>query len=158
MDAAAFLHAHRADDQAGDGLLLPNWSVEDWRALLSHAQTVEVDSGDALMRLGKQEGALYFVVEGALEVSPSTGRGYTLGPVFRELPGSMFGEVSFFDGLPRSAPVWAIKPTKLLRLSFSGFPASTAQHMTLASELLFAMGRVLAMRLRRGEARNRRRS
>ena len=158
MDAAAFLHAHRADDQAGDGLLLPNWSVEDWWALLSHAQSVEVDSGDALMRLGEQERALYFVIEGALEVSPSTGRGDTLGPVFRELPGSMFGEVSFFDGLPRSASVWAIKSTTLLRLSYSAFQAFTAQHMKLASDLLFAMGRVLAMRLRRGEARNRRRS
>lgn len=156
MDAAAFLHAHRADDHAGDGLFLPNWSVEDWRSLLAHAQTVKVDSGDALVRFGEQERALYFVIDGALEVSPSTGRGDTLGPVFRELPGSMFGEVSLFDGLPRSASVWAIKPTTLLRLTYGGLQAFTAEHMALANELLFAMGRVLAMRLRRGEARNRR--
>lgn len=156
MDAAAFLHAHCAGNEAGDALYLPNWSVEDWQALLDHAQTVKVDGGDALMRLGEQERALYFVIEGALEVSPSTGRGDTLGPVFRELPGSMFGEVSLFDGMPRSASVWAIEPTTLLRVTYDGLQAFAAEHMALANELLFAMGRVLAMRLRRGEARNRR--
>lgn len=156
MDAAAFFHEHCADNRAGDSLYLPRWSVEDWQALFSYAQAVKVDSGQALMRLGEQERALYFVVEGALEVSPSTGRGDTLGTLIRELPGSVFGEVSLFDGMPRTASVWAIKPTTLLRLSYDGLQAFTAEHLALANELVFGLGRVLAMRLRQGEARNRR--
>ena len=110
-------------------------------------------SGDTLIRLGEQERALYFVVDGALEVSQSTGRSDTLGALFRELPGSVFGEVALFDGLPRSASVWAIKPTSLLRLSYDDLVAFTAQHMALANELLFALGRVLAMRVRLTKAR-----
>ena len=156
MDAAAFFHKHCADNQSGDALYLPRWSVEDWQALFGHAQAVTVESGDALVRLGEQERALYFVVDGALEASPTPGWGDTVGPLFSELPGSVFGEVSLFDGMPRSASVWAIRPTTLLRLNYDGFQAFTAKHMALANDLLFAMGRVLAMRLRRGEARNRR--
>ena len=126
---------------------------EDWRALLSHTEAVQVASGDALVRLGEEERALYFVVDGALEVSQSTGRTDTLGPLFRELPGSVFGEVSLFDGLPRSASVWAIKPTSLLRLSYDELQAVTSQHVTLANDLLFALGQVLAMRVRLAKAR-----
>jgi CRP/FNR family transcriptional regulator, cyclic AMP receptor protein len=153
MDAATFFHDHCSDTGAGDTLHLPRWTVEDWRALLSHTEVVQVASGDALVRLGEQERALYFVVDGALEVSQSSGRSDTFGTLFRELPGSVFGEVSLFDGLPRSASVWAIKPTSLLRLSHEKFVAFTAEHMSLANDLLFALGRVLALRVRLAKAR-----
>ena len=75
--------------------------------------------------------------------------------MFRELPGSVFGEVALFDGLPRSASVWAIKPTSLPRLRHDDLVAFTAQHMALANDLLFALGRVLAMRVRSNKARGR---
>ena len=112
-----------------------------------------VTSGDGLIRLGKQERALHFVVDGALEVSQSTGRSDTLGSMFRKLPDSVFGKVALFDGLPRSASVWAIKPTSLLRLSYDDLRAFTAEHVTLANELLFALGRVMALRVRVAKAR-----
>ena len=153
MDAATFFHDHCADTGAGDTLQLPRWTVENWRALFSHTEAVQVASGDALVRLGEQERALYFVVDGAMEVSQSSGRSDTFGTLFRELPGSVFGEVSLFDGLPRSASVWAIKPTSLLRLSYDEFVAFTAEHTSLANDLLFALGRVLAMRVRLAKTR-----
>lgn len=156
MDAATLLHAHCATSRGGDALHLPDWTLGDWQALLVHAEIVRVDRGDALVRLGEQERAVYFVIDGALEVAPSTGRGDTLGPVLRELPGSMFGEVSLFDGLPRSASVWAIQPTTLLRITHDGVQAFSRQQPVLANALLWAMGRVLAGRLRQGEARQRR--
>jgi len=156
MEAATFFQQHCTDDRASDSLHLKNWSVDDWRALFSHAQTISVPTGTALVRTGEQERALYFVLDGALEVSPSTGRGDTLGPLFRERPGSVFGEISLFDGLPRTASVWAIQPSTLLRLTYDGLQAFTTQHAALANDLVFALGRVLATRMRRGEARNRR--
>ena len=112
-----------------------------------------VTSGDGLIRLGKQERALHFVVDGALEVSQSTGRSDTLGSMFRKLPGSVFGKVALFDGLPRSASVWAIKPTSLLRLNYDELRAFKAEHVTLANELLFGLGRVMALRVRVAKAR-----
>ena len=153
MDAATLFHDHCADTGASDTLHLPRWTVEDWRALFSHTQAVQVASGDTLIRLGEQERAVYFVVDGALEVSQSTGRSDTLGSMFREVSGSVFGEVSLFDGLPRSASVWAIKPTLLLRLRYNELQAFTAQHVALANDLLFKLGRVLAMRVRLVKAR-----
>jgi len=93
------------------------------------------------------------MVSGALEVTQSSGRNDTFGTRFRGLPGSVFGEVSLFDGQPRSASVWAVKPMSLLRLRCDEFVAFTAEHMSLANDLLFALGRVLALRMRLAKAR-----
>lgn len=62
-------------------------------------------------------------------------------------------EVSLFDDLPRYASVWAIKPTSLLRLPYDEFVAFKAERMPLANDLLFALGRVLALRVRLAKAR-----
>ena len=52
--------------------------------------------------------------------------------------------------------VWAVKPTSLLRLRHDGLVAFTAQHMAVANDLLFASGRVLAMRVRLATVRSER--
>lgn len=59
----------------------------------------------------------------------------------------MIGEVSFFDGRGRSATVWAIQRTRLLRVSFEGFQAFAEERRVRARELLFALGSVIAWRL-----------
>ena len=110
-------------------------------------------SGEVLIKSGESDRALYFVASGALEVTARTDRADALGMMIRELPGAVLGEISFFDGRPRTAAVWATKPTQLLRLDLEGWRAFAAMYPTLGHELLFALGRVLAWRMRRGEER-----
>ena len=92
-------------------------------------------------------------VQRALEARSSTRGSETLGVLYREHPGSVFGEVAFFDGGPRSASVWAVKDSRLLRLDHGALQAFGMERSERASEFLFALGRVLAFRLRRGEQR-----
>jgi CRP/FNR family transcriptional regulator, cyclic AMP receptor protein len=101
-----------------------------------------------LIKRGEIERALYFVAEGELEVVVLYGDGESTGPLYRVKPGSIVGEQSFFDGMPRSARVWAVRPSRLRRLKFEGFQAYATQHPERARELLFALGRVLSIRLR----------
>lgn len=155
MDPASLFHIHSQRESGSDALRLQTWPVDTWRALFAHASPLHVASGDVLIRRGDQDRALYFVVVGELEVRARTNRSDTLGQLFRESPGSVLGEISLFDGKPRTATVWAIKPTELLRLDLSGLQAFTAAHPVRANELLFALGQVLALRLRRGEDPNR---
>ena len=156
MDAAALLQSHCAVDRAGDSLYLPGWSLDDWRELLRQAQPVALNSGDVLIRSGDNERALYFVTSGLLEVTDGASRSESLGRLFRESPGSVIGEISLFDGLPRTATVWATVPTQLLRLDLEGLRSFATEHPARGHELLFALGRVLALRLRRGEQRQKR--
>ena len=153
MDAALAFRQHCAEDRADDSLHLPDWTVDDWRRLLAHASPVSVPTGEVVIRHGESDRAVYFVVTGALELTASASRSDTLGQLYREQAGSVIGEVALFDGLPRTATVWAIEPTELLRLDVAGLRAFAAEQPARANDLLFALGRVLAFHLRREQRR-----
>ena len=151
-DAARFFQQHCATEHGGDALFLPGWTLDDWSALLVHARAQTLGRGDALIKDGESGRGLYLVAAGALEVTSAGGRGGgALGALYREGPGSVIGEISFFDGKPRTATVWATEPATLLRLDPDGLRAFSREHPGPGHDLLFALGRVLAFRMRRGE-------
>jgi len=153
MDPAIVFQQQCTQDRDDDTLYLPTWTVDVWLRLFAHARPVSVATGDVVIRHGEHDRALYFVTRGALEVASSASRHDTLGTLSREHPGSVIGEISLFDGLPRTASVWAVKPTELLRLDRQALDEFAREEPAHALELLFGLGRVLALRLRRGEAR-----
>ena len=63
-------------------------------------------------------------------------------------PGSIVGEQSFFDSAPRSANVWAVNDCVLLRIDLSDFERFAEKNSRLGYEIVFALGRILAQRLR----------
>jgi CRP-like cAMP-binding protein len=65
----------------------------------------------------------------------------------------VLGEQSFFDGERRSAGAWAVGPCDLATLTPEQFDAFASTHPRLPRELLLALGRVLAVRLRRTTSR-----
>jgi CRP/FNR family cyclic AMP-dependent transcriptional regulator len=152
--AAADFHRRCSEDHGGDHQLhLPDWTLDDWRALFANAAAVALANGEAVIRQGDADRALYFVLSGTLEVSPAAARGGALGGVARQHAGSIVGEIAFFDGRGRSAAVWATEVTQLLRLALDGFRSFAEERPRRAQEFLFALGALIASRLRRSEAR-----
>jgi CRP/FNR family cyclic AMP-dependent transcriptional regulator len=99
--------------------------------------------------------SLYLLLEGTLEiVTPQTrfGRQRRAG---RLEVGSVVGELSFFDGGPRSAAVRAVTPVALAELTAADFEVLRKRHPDLACRLLADLGRILAGRLRRAETYSR---
>jgi len=141
---------HCADDHGADALYLPGWSAQDWAALLAQAQVVTLARNEVLIKRGQTERSLFLVASGALEVHAGGG-GSAMGSLFREGPGAVVGEIAFFDGGARSATVWAIEPTQLLAVERKDIETFAAQHAARGLEFLFALGRVLAFRIRRSE-------
>jgi CRP-like cAMP-binding protein len=70
--------------------------------------------------------------------------------------GSVVGELSFFDGRPRSAKVSALADSELYRLDYADFLQYADAHPRRACDLLMAIGRVVASRLRRTQAQSNR--
>jgi CRP-like cAMP-binding protein len=138
---------------AGEGLAPRGWSAEDWRALFRFTELRSIGATDALIRRGDPDRTLYFVLRGNLEVVIHSGDGISLGSLTRVGAGSVLGEQSFFDGAPRSASVWAVAPSEVAAMSPEHYADFAAAHPELARELLFALGRVLAVRLRRTTAK-----
>lgn len=139
---------------ASDEALAPQgWRAEDWRDLFRCTDFRRLRPADVLIRRGNPDCTLYFVLDGDLEVVIQSGDGMSMGPLTRVKSGSVLGEQSFFDGKPRSASVWAVVQSEVAAMTREQFEAFSAARPELARELLFALGRILAIRLRRTTAR-----
>ena len=148
---AAFLRPARGD-KSGELLVIPGWRQADWEALFSYAQRVHVGRGHVLIRKQASERALFFLASGLLEVTAVLGS-HSLGTLAQVHPGSVVGELAFLDGMPRSAKVWAVTDSDLYRLDFVDYQRFAADHPRQTCDLLFAIGRVVALRLRHSRTR-----
>lgn len=146
---SAVANFQAGSSSTGEGLMPRGWNDEDWKTLFRFARTRMVSAGEALIRRGERDRTLYFVLRGRLEVVVNPNDGQSMGPLTRVGAGSVLGEQSFFDGMPRSASAWAVDDCVVAAMSPEQFVALEESHPALARELLFALGCVLATRLRR---------
>ena len=128
--------------------MLRNWSDENWKQLFQFTTTRVVRAGDALIRRGEPDRTLYFVLQGDLEVIGHSGDGLSMGRLALVGAGSVLGELAFFDGGPRSAGAWAVSDCNVAAMVPDQYAAFEQNSPALARDLLFALGRVLASRLR----------
>ena len=141
---------------ASDDLVLREWREADWNRLFDHTQIRCYRASEVIIQRSAADRALYLVAAGSLEVGISQVDGVSISPLARIHAGSVVGEQSFFDGLPRSANVWGVSDGELLRLDLEDFQRFGTAEPGLARDLLFALARVLSSRLRNTTARVRR--
>jgi CRP/FNR family transcriptional regulator, cyclic AMP receptor protein len=151
--AIACLRAGGSSATATEAPQLPNWRDEDWKQLFEFTSIRSVVAGDSLIRHGEPNKTLYFVLHGQLEVIIHSGDGLSMGRVALVGAGSVLGELAFFDGGPRSAGAWAVNDCEVAAMTPDQFIAFEQRSPSLARELLFALGRILAIRLRRTNAK-----
>lgn len=138
---------------AAEALVLPNWRDEDWTQLFQFTAIRRVRAGDALIRYGEPDRTLYFVLHGEMEVIAQSGDGISMGRLALVRAGSVLGELAFFDGGPRSASAWAVVDCEVGAMTPEQYAAFEESNPTLARDFLFALGRILATRLRQTNAR-----
>lgn len=148
-----FLHHAPKGGEPGDMLVVPGWGQEEWSTLLSCTQPMELEAGEVLIQPRGEDRALYFVASGLLEVATIDVAGGGISALATIAPGSVVGELAFFDGAPRSAKVWAASPTRLLRFTLHDYERYAGQHPSAAAVFLFAMARLLSYRVRHTTAR-----
>ncbi len=130
-----------------DAAFLAGLSEHDLAVLSSYSEVRRLRSGETLIEAGDSDPSLYIVTAGALEVRQPRRRG---DEVVSRLPtGSVVGELTFFDGRPRSARVVASEPSEVIRLGRSAFESLAAMHPSLGRHILMDLGRVLSGRFRR---------
>lgn len=144
--ADAFAKA-RGAGSSSDTLVISRWGKGEWATLFSYTTVVKLPAGSTLIRQQEPDRTLYFVVSGKLEAAVAYSE-MAFAPLRVIYPGSVVGEVAFFDAEPRSARVWAVEDSELLRLETAAYDRFAAAHLQLANELLFGLGRLVAMRLR----------
>ena len=94
--------------------LFESLTPEDLDALAKRVEEADFDASDVIFKQGDKGESLFLIDEGAVEISYGEGRTrIVLSTLF---PGQYFGELSLFDGAPRSATATAIKRSRLMRL------------------------------------------
>ena len=138
---------------AGETLLLHNWRDADWQQLFRFTTFRSVAPGNTLIRHGEPDQTIFFVLRGQLEVTLRSGDGISMGRLALVEAGSVLGELAFFDGGPRSANAWAVDGCEVAAMTVDQFRAFEKASPGLARDLIFALGRILATRLRRTNVR-----
>lgn len=87
--------------------------LQGWIA--EHARVKSLTAGEPLFRRGDAPDGLYFVVDGAIRMTSTSEQGKEALLAFAEAP-QWFGEISLFDGLPRTHDAWVQSDVLLLHL------------------------------------------
>jgi uncharacterized membrane protein len=125
-------------------------------ALAEHLKPHKFAAGEFVFRTGDEALCLYLVRSGKVRVLLDTYEGECV-PVAELCAGEVFGEVSFFDGGPRSASAQASEETELLECTHETLLQFLAGHPHAALDLLAVMGKRLRTTddlLRRRATRN----
>jgi len=139
-----------------DVLALPDWNESHWQKLLTHTTPRPFRASEVVIQRGATDRTLFLVAAGSLEVGVTHVDGVSMTSLARITAGSVLGEQSFFDSQPRSANVWAVADGTLLLLPYEAFTQFGEDEPALARDFLFAMARVLSIRLRNTSFRLRR--
>src|SRR5437762_13935155 len=122
----------------------------DQTVVLQHTQARLYAPGEFAVRRGDLDRSFFIVSHGSFDVLTSTEEGAQRVRVLE--PGDLFGEVGFFDGLPRSADVVALEPSEALVLTQPAFQRLRLTHPRLALRFVFDLGRILGERFRASDA------
>ena len=126
--------------------LLSELSDEDWSRVPKIVETRHFKAGEDLIRVGDKDDSFYILTSGSVDVVVENDGRETVMAGIPE--GSVFGEIAFFDGAPRSATIRACSRGTAVRVTRETFESLAAWEPQIARTLLFDLGRVLAMRLR----------
>lgn len=126
---------------------LADLSDEDWTVLLKLTKLKKFASREAIIKNGDTDKNLYLLIDGRADVSLGRADGTRQQLAVLEA-GTVFGEQSFLDGLPRSATVTAVSECQLRSLSRKDFGLLIEKHPRIACSVLEDLGRVLSLRTR----------
>jgi CRP/FNR family cyclic AMP-dependent transcriptional regulator len=134
----------QADDALSEAPLFDALSEEDSRALRADVLVVKLDRGERLFAEGAEGDKLYIILSGKIKLTRAAPDGReNLQSVHG--PGEMFGELSLFDPVPRTATATAVTDAELAGLGHDDLRKWLSTRPEVAMHLLQA----LAQRLRR---------
>ena len=136
-------------ERAGRGFLA-DLHEADLAVVMRHTQARLYAPGEYAVREGEVDRSFFIIAHGSFKVLVPTDDGPQRVRVIE--PGDLFGEVGFFDGLPRTADVVALEEAEALVLTQSAFQRLRLVHPRLALRFVLDLGRILGERFRASDA------
>jgi CRP-like cAMP-binding protein len=122
----------------------------DLGVVLEYTQARLYAAGDFAVRQGELDRSFFIITRGSFEVVIESEGEPRRVRVLE--PGDLFGEVAFFDGLPRSAHVIALEDAEALVLTENAFQRLRLTHPRLGIRFVLDLGRIMSERFRASDA------
>jgi NTE family protein len=122
----------------------------DQAVVLQYMQARLYEPGEFAVRRGETDRSFFIISRGSFQVLVQTDGGSQQVRALER--GDLFGEVGFFDGLPRSADVVASEASEALVLTQAAFQRLRLTHPRLALRFVLDLGRALSERFRASDA------
>ena len=119
---------------------------DELATVLGYMQRLRYPSGKYVIHAGDVSRDLYIATAGRFERLVPGRRGERRASWI--LPGDIFGELAFFDGLPRSLSIRAVEDSEALVATVAGFERLRLAKPQLAVRFLLDLGRLLSGRIR----------
>jgi CRP-like cAMP-binding protein len=122
-----------------------------WREMQTLAQYLEFAStpkSAPIIREGDTSAFLCILVKGRAQVVKENLSSHEENTLAVIHAGDSLGEMSLFDGEPRSAAVIALEDTEMLTLSSQNLNRLIQDKPALAAKLLLKLGKIISRRLR----------
>jgi CRP-like cAMP-binding protein len=146
VGSSAFFDDPEHTETAG---FLASLFEDELTTVLQHMEARRYADGELAIRAGERDRSIHIVTEGRFEVLLPGDR--SPRPVLER--GAMFGELAFFDGLPRSADVRVVGAGEAYIMTQAGFERLRLTHPRLAMAFVLDLGRVLSIRFREHDRR-----
>lgn len=117
-------------------------TADEREILAKSSGSIHLEANQVLFQIGEPGGTLYIVESGEIEIYIKDFAGQKISLKTVE-SGDFFGEVSLFDGRPRTATAVAVSDCHLLTLSRDDLIAAFRQKPEMALGMLSAMGGML---------------
>lgn len=140
----------RSDSESTPRGFLADLHEADATVVLEHMQARLYGPGDFAVRAGETDRSFFIISRGSFEVVVPAADGPRRVRVLEH--GDLFGEVGFFDGLPRSADVVALDEAEALVMTQTAFQRLRLMHPRLALRFVLDVGRILGERFRASDA------
>jgi CRP/FNR family cyclic AMP-dependent transcriptional regulator len=102
------------DELLANIALFESLTADDLAALSQRVEEVQYQPGEVIFQQGDEGSSLFVIEDGAVEISYGEGKARVI--LTSLFTGQYFGELSLFDGSPRSATATAAKSSRLIRL------------------------------------------
>lgn len=132
--------------------LFDSLTQSEWNTLLAQSNQFVVQAGGVVLEQGAVSNSIMILIEGQLDVCQLVDDKYDSIATLEA--GAIFGEVSFFDGLPRSKSILAKTDVVIGEISQSLFVKFRIKNPHLASRFLIEAARFLATRFRSSQSMN----
>ena len=147
VNMSTFFQYPNLEPEGDEPKLMANFSEKDLQKIYAVGEVQQFAAGEIGVTEGADDTSLFIILEGTAEVLiPKRSGWYKLAALS---PGGVFGELSFFDRMPRSARVVALTDCNVLKISDSAFQHLRVHDTSLALSLIQDLGKILSHRLRR---------